>query len=729
LRSAPVQSEHRTLGMHRSMSIGFALQSNSKVSPEPRRSSFMDRRESKASHARRASQAGMRDSKAGKWDPQTGKRSSDVAFSSTSDSMEGDEDGKDGYLLQLPLRKELRTFLDKLVVEFVVIGIVIVYMMLILVDLMLQDVEGLTDTWGEAFKYMDLCFLLIFTCELFIRLYAFGVRFLYSFLNTFDASIVLVSLALQIYWIADPTGLATKLAFLSILRMVRLMRLFVVMNKVQKTRQAYKKSRYLKLGPPVERVIELLKDLQTKAETDGMAADIDWIIQLIAADKLYTVDLRTNAMVDKDMSAWLTSNMGMKKDKDMAALEDNTIDGSTDAGDSVASLSDAPGTAGKESTFVSEGGKRELLLVDELSENPAMGQLLDKLHSWDIDPFEFHSVTNGSGLVVGAFKLFEEYGLIDKFRLSEHRLLVYLRSIQDGYSTTTPYHNCIHALDVLLNTNYFIRQDRIADLITPLDQMACLIASTIHDHKHPGVNNNFLMATKHEHAITYNDQSILESFHIASSWALLLQDDYNFLRGLSREQYLELRDTVIQLVLGTDMKFHFEHITKFKTKTSSDSFKPGCEREDVKFLLSVVVHTADIANPVKPLGLGLRWAELVMEEFFQQGDKEASLGLPISPFYDRAKTSISQCQMGFINVLVKPLYTEFMGFVGSDAEDECMGCLMATIEGWEQSGNDLLVDGRERLSMMPAMPESTRRSSESTDGIDPAPEVPPAQEM
>lgn len=116
------------------------------------------------------------------------------------------------------------------------------------------------------------------------------------------------------------------------------------------------------------------------------------------------------------------------------------------------------------------------------------------------------------------------------------------------------------------------------------------------------------------------------------------QDDYNFLRALSRDQYNELRDTVIQLVLGTDMKFHFEHYTKFKTKCASDTFVPGCERADVKFLLSVAVHTADIANPAKPRKTCLRWTELVMEEFFRQGDLELEMGLPISPFYDRHKT-------------------------------------------------------------------------------------------
>jgi len=197
------------------------------------------------------------------------------------------------------------------------------------------------------------------------------------------------------------------------------------------------------------------------------------------------------------------------------------------------------------------------------------------------------------------------------------------------------------------------------------------------------------MATKHEMAIKYNDQSVLESHHVASAWALLLQEDYNFLRALSREQYVELRDSVIQIVLGTDMKFHFEHYTKFKTKQASDTFQDGCEREDVKFMMSVLVHCADIANPVKPLKVCLKWTRQVMEEFFQQGELEAQSGLPISPFYDREKTSIAQCQMGFINVLVKPLYTEFTALLGEPAITECMGALHANLSGWEEHGNGL----------------------------------------
>jgi len=80
----------------------------------------------------------------------------------------------------------------------------------------------------------------------------------------------------------------------------------------------------------------------------------------------------------------------------------------------------------------------------------------------------------------------------------------------------------------------------------------------------------------------------------------------------------------------------------------------------------------------------------VMEEFFMQGDKEKELGLPTSPFMDREKTSVAQCQIGFINVLVKPLHAEFCQFLGDQAVEDCMTCVAENVSKWEQEGNNLL---------------------------------------
>ena len=99
-----------------------------------------------------------------------------------------------------------------------------------------------------------------------------------------------------------------------------------------------------------------------------------------------------------------------------------------------------------------------------------------------------------------------------------------------------------------------------------------------------------------------------------------------------------------------------------------------------------VVHAADISNPAKPPQIQFEWTRRVMTEFFMQGDLEASLGLPVSAFMNRETTSVAQCQMGFIKVLVMPLYSEIRKLLG----DECQVCietLQATLTSWEVDGN------------------------------------------
>lgn len=47
------------------------------------------------------------------------------------------------------------------------------------------------------------------------------------------------------------------------------------------------------------------------------------------------------------------------------------------------------------------------------------------------------------------------------------------------------------------------------------------------------------------------------------------------------------------------------------------------------------IHMSDISNPTKEWDLSLMWTNLVYEEFFDQGDREKELGLPIGPLMDR----------------------------------------------------------------------------------------------
>ena len=58
-----------------------------------------------------------------------------------------------------------------------------------------------------------------------------------------------------------------------------------------------------------------------------------------------------------------------------------------------------------------------------------------------------------------------------------------------------------------------------------------------------------------------------------------------------------------------------------------------------------MVHCADLSNPTKPLECYKVWVGRIMEEFFQQGDKEREAGLDISPMCDRYNATIEKSQV------------------------------------------------------------------------------------
>lgn len=70
-------------------------------------------------------------------------------------------------------------------------------------------------------------------------------------------------------------------------------------------------------------------------------------------------------------------------------------------------------------------------------------------------------------------------------------------------------------------------------------------------------------------------------------------------------------------------------------------------------VLQNMLHCADLSNPTKKLHLYQKWCSLLMEEFFQQGDKERQLGLEISPMCDRSNSTIEKSQVGFIDYIGK----------------------------------------------------------------------------
>lgn len=53
------------------------------------------------------------------------------------------------------------------------------------------------------------------------------------------------------------------------------------------------------------------------------------------------------------------------------------------------------------------------------------------------------------------------------------------------------------------------------------------MSAIMHDYRHPGVNNGYLVRDLDPLAVTYNDASVLENFHAAEGFKMMLDPKFD----------------------------------------------------------------------------------------------------------------------------------------------------------------------------------------------------------
>ena len=142
--------------------------------------------------------------------------------------------------------------------------------------------------------------------------------------------------------------------------------------------------------------------------------------------------------------------------------------------------------------------------------------------------------------------------------------------------------------------------------------------------------------------------------HISEAFKLIHSDNnYNIFENFDKNEYKRIRKQMISCVLHTDMSYH-----KGSLDFMNKILNQNDENIDQQEYMNLILHSADISNPTKKFEIYYKWAELVVEEFYEQGDKEKELGLNCS--CDRNKVSLYKSQIGFLDYVVIPFYSQFV---------------------------------------------------------------------
>ena len=275
----------------------------------------------------------------------------------------------------------------------------------------------------------------------------------------------------------------------------------------------------------------------------------------------------------------------------------------------------------------------------------------------DFDIFNLSTkVGKGNVLPLIGNYIFTKYNFNEFMNITKFRN--WCEKISKGYINTNYYHNSLHAADITHTCYIYIKEGAINEKIglNPKSLCALYLSCICHDYKHPGLNNNFLIETKHPLSLKYNDFSVLENMHVSEAFKLINEDiDCNIFENMDKSEYKTFRKQMISCVLSTDMVNHGNSLNFLKKCLKEDFIQ---KEEDKQDYMNLLIHSADISNPTKKFDVYFKWAKLVVEEFYYQGDKEKELGLKCS--CDRNIVTIYKSQLGFIDYVINPFFGEFV---------------------------------------------------------------------
>lgn len=308
---------------------------------------------------------------------------------------------------------------------------------------------------------------------------------------------------------------------------------------------------------------------------------------------------------------------------------------------------------------------------------------------WDFNTLELARNTGGRSLLFVAEAAVVQAPWRDVVQgTTELAVRHFFRELHRRY-LAKPYHNEAHAATVTHITLWLARRCgyMAGRLASNVERFSLVVAAMAHDVGHFGRSNNFLMSSRHGIAVIWNDQSVLENMHAAV--ATHLGEACGLFQGMPVQQQQQLRSNLIAIILSTDLKFHQENLRRFQHRSEAEDFlqpvlpaatgasdameKDALDRwaADKMMLSKLLIMSSDVGHACTPWDQHFHWSLRANLEFFEQGDAERRLGLPISPLCDRGSSDMVKGQCFFIDFVCKPLYNELQKVVPDvDSQNE-----------------------------------------------------------
>lgn len=242
--------------------------------------------------------------------------------------------------------------------------------------------------------------------------------------------------------------------------------------------------------------------------------------------------------------------------------------------------------------------------------------------------------------------------LMDQYQFSEN-VKNFIQDIMFLYNDNK-FHNYEHAFCVTQMAYYILYTSQYNHYISINDKIGLIIACLLHDIKHPGKTNDYLIKTKDQLYIYYGHESTLEEHHYYTAIPIVSAHLRNILPrdvDINRIMFL-IRD----LILSTDPTKHNNILNNLK-EIDPEDFIPQRHEHLIK-LLRAIIRVSDISNEIRNKNYADYWFQCYLQELNDQYKDCLTNNISIDSSILNTIHEPLKCQIYFLKNILLPLIQE-----------------------------------------------------------------------
>nr|XP_022286923.1 probable 3',5'-cyclic phosphodiesterase pde-5 isoform X4 [Crassostrea virginica] len=282
------------------------------------------------------------------------------------------------------------------------------------------------------------------------------------------------------------------------------------------------------------------------------------------------------------------------------------------------------------------------------------------------------------------------YMMRDIFKMHSHKnkneerfdlddMIRFTLTVRKNYRNV-PYHNWAHAFSVAHAMFTVIKTSQ--HRFTPIECLALYVACLCHDLDHRGKTNAFMVKSASPLAAIYST-STMEHHHFNHTVTILQNEGHNIFKHLTSAEYKQILSDIRHCILATDLALFFSNRSRLQDIADKGEFSWE-SAEHRRLVMANSMTAADLCSMYKPWNLQVQLVDVIMEEFWQQGDQEkVKIGYVQNPIMDRDKVNeLPESQVGFLVGICLPCY-EVMAQILPETKPMVNGAV-ANLKKWRE---------------------------------------------